>query len=71
MNKQLFSDLPLDLKADFVFQKGSFIGHREYGLKYAIYKCEKFYAEVVIGYDEKIQDIILANEEYLRRIGMV
>lgn len=71
MDKHIFLEMDISLRADYVFQKGQFIGHREYGLKFAIYKCDQFYAEVVINDKGKIQDVIVADEKYLKSIGKI
>ena len=70
MDKRLFESMSLDLKADYTYAKGEFIGQRQYGfLKFAIYKCPHFYVEIMMDKEiQVIKDIILGNEGYLRKL---
>ena len=73
MDKRLFESMSLDLKADYTYAKGEFIGQRQYGfLKFAIYKCPHFYVEIMMDMEtQEIKDIILGDEDYLKRLGKV
>ena len=47
MDINIFNNLPIDLKGDYTFQKGTFIDSRIYGfLKIVLYKTDKLYIEV-------------------------
>ncbi|MEZ7901958.1 MAG: hypothetical protein QMC21_00240 [Flavobacteriales bacterium] len=44
INKDIFENMSVNLKGDFVFQKGSFVGSRVYGfLKMVLYKTDSFF----------------------------
>ena len=60
MNIEIFKSMSLELKGDFVFQKGTFIDTRVYGfLKMALYKTDSFFVEVVYNIDDnEIENII-------------
>ena len=62
MNKDIFDNMPIDLKGDFVFQKGTFIDTRLYGfLKMVLYEMESFYVEVVYS----IENNNIENVNYI------
>ena len=69
INKGIFESLPIDLKGDFVFQKGTFITSRVYGFfKMALYKMDSFFVEVVYSVDNNtIEDIIFITDSDLQR----
>ena len=69
INKEVFKDLPIDLKGDFVFQKGSFVGSRVYGfLKMVLYKTDSFFVEVVYQIENnKIEDVIYISDSDVKR----
>lgn len=67
INKDIFEGLPIDLKGDFVFSKGTFVGSRVYGfLKMVLYKMDSFFIEVVYQIENnKIEDVIfISNSEF-------
>lgn len=69
INKDIFEGLPIDLKGDFVFSKGTFIDSRVYGfLKMALYKIDSFFVEVVYNIENNsIEDIIfISNKKVIR-----
>ncbi len=70
ITKELFNQMPLDLKGDYTFQKGKFITHRVYGfLKFALYKTDVFYIEIQMDVDTlKIQNIKTVEEDFVNRI---
>ena len=48
INKDIFENMSVNLKGDFVFQKGSFVGSRVYGfLKMVLYKTDSFFVQVL------------------------
>ena len=69
INKDIFEGLPIDLKGDFVFSKGTFIDSRVYGfLKMALYKMDSFFIEVVYSLDNnKIEDVIYISDSDVKR----
>ena len=69
MNKDIFEGLPIDLKGDFVFQKGTFVGSRVYGfLKMVLYKTDSFFVEVVYSIENnKIEDVIYISDSDVQR----
>jgi hypothetical protein len=69
MNKDIFENLSIDLKGDYVFQKGSFVGGREYGfVKMALYKTKDFFIEVHIAKESlKIINVVLISESDVKR----
>ena len=69
MDINLFNDLPIDLKGDFVFQKGIFIDSRVYGfLKMVLYKLPNFFIEVVYSVDNNnIEDVIYITDSDVQR----
>ena len=69
MDKSIFKELPIDLKGDFVFQKGSFVGSRVYGfLKMVLYKTDSFFVEVVYQIENnKIEDVIYISDSDVKR----
>ena len=69
MDINLFNDLPIDLKGDFVFQKGIFVGSRVYGfLKMVLYKLPNFFIEVVYSVDNNnIEDVIYITDSDVQR----
>ena len=69
MDINLFNDLPIDLKGDFVFQKGIFVGSRVYGfLKMVLYKMDSFFVEVVYQIENnKIEDVIYISDSDVKR----
>lgn len=69
MNLDIFNSLPIDLKGDFVFQKGTFIDSRVYGfLKMVLYKMDSFFVEVVYHFeDSNIEDIIFISDTDVNR----
>jgi hypothetical protein len=70
INKEVFKDLPIDLKGDFVFQKGTFIDSRVYGfLKMVLYKTDSFFVEVVYQIENnKIEDVIYISDSEVKSI---
>jgi len=67
LTKQLFQEMSLDLKADYVHQKGSFVAHRIYGnYKMSLYKTDKFYLEYRVLFDE-IMDIVILELNEVKR----
>lgn len=69
INKEVFEGLPIDLKGDFVFQKGTFVSSRVYGfLKMALYKMDSFFVEVVYHIeDNNIENIIFISDKDVQR----
>ena len=65
----MFEGLPIDLKGDFVFQKGSFVGSRVYGfLKMVLYKTDSFFVEVVYHIENNnIESIIFISDKDVQR----
>ena len=69
INKEIFEGLPIDLKGDFVFQKGTFVGSRVYGfLKMVLYKTDSFFVEVVYHIENNnIESIIFISDKDVQR----
>jgi hypothetical protein len=67
MHRDAFNSLSLDEKADFVFQKDSFIDTREYyGQTISLYLVNGFYVEVwYLPNENKILDISLPTAAQL------
>lgn len=69
INKEIFENLPINLKGDFVFQKGTFITSCVYGfLKMALYKMDSFFVEVVYSIENnKIENVIYISDSDVQK----
>lgn len=70
ISKRIFSEMSLELKGDYTFHKGTFLGERKYGfLKFALYKTNDYFIEVQMDIKTfKIEQINIIENEIVKKL---